>query len=171
MLRLSLSLLLVVSCGRHAGTFPVPEQGALDLGADPGGMASFIQMADPAADDYIVRDIGREPGVYRWAFRYPELRFRVLPAEGLDFAMELAVPDITFQVTGPVTVTYKLDGKVLGSVHCDHAGKYQVRKHVPAGWIQPNQYTHVTFEADRRWVSPEDGAQLSFLLFNAGFTQ
>jgi hypothetical protein len=163
-------LLLAVACGRRAGTYPVPEQRPLDLGADPGGIEAFIEMADPAANDYIVRDISPEPGVYRWAFLHPELRFRVRRPEDLFFTAELALPEVTFRVTGPVTVTYALDGKVLGSVRCDHVGRFQVRKAVPAGWVQLNQYVHVTFAADRRWVSPDDGAQLSFLLFNAGFT-
>jgi hypothetical protein len=170
-IRVAPLLLVMAACGRHARSYPVPEQRSLDLGVDPGGIAAFVQMSDPAANDYIVRDIGLAPGVYRWAFLHPELRFLVAHPEGMSFRAELAVPEVTFRVTGPVTVTYALDGKVLGSIRCDHAGKYEVRKPVPAGWVEPYQYVHVTFETDHRWVSPEDGAQLSFLLFNVGFTQ
>jgi hypothetical protein len=162
--------LLTLSCGRPAGRYPVPEQRSLDLGVDPGGIASFITMADPAADDYIVRDISRERGVFRWAFLHPELRFRVKQSDHLHFTAELAIPEVTFKVTGPVNISYLVDGKTLGSVHCDHAGKYEVAKPVPQGWVQPDQYIHVTFAADRKWVSPDDGAQLTFLLFNAGFS-
>ncbi|PWU04368.1 MAG: hypothetical protein C5B51_16965 [Terriglobia bacterium] len=161
--------LLLVSCGRQPHSYPVPAQRSLDLGVDPGGIASFISMGDPVADDYIVRDISRERGVYRWCMAHPELRFRVTHSADIRFTAELALPEVTFKVTGPVTISYAVDGKPLGVVRCDHAGKYQVSKPVPGGWVEPNQYVHVTFEADRKWISPDDGAQLSFLLFNAGF--
>ena len=163
-----MAALVTISCGRHAGSFPVPEQRSLNLGVDP-GIVSFIQMDDPAANDYIVKDIASEPGVYRWAFLHPELRFRVAPSKDLRFTAELAVPEVTFKVTGPVNVKYALDGKDLGSLHCDHVGKYRISQAVPPGWLASEPYVHVTFETDRRWVSKEDGAQLSFLLFNAGF--
>ena len=149
----------------------MPQQRSLDLGVDPGGIASFIKMEDPAVNDYIVRDISAEPGRFRWAFRHPELRFRLPQAENMRFTAELIVPEVTFKVTGPVTITYAIDGKSLGAIHCDHAGQYQITKAVPPAWVKPNEYAHVAFEADHRWVSPEDGAQLSFLLLNAGFQQ
>lgn len=160
-----------MSCGRQPGRYPVPAQRSLDLGVDPGGIAAFIKMDDPAANDYIVRDIGRDPGTYRWAFLHPELRFRVPQSKALLFTAEFAVPEVTFKVTGPISVSYAVEGKALGTIRCDHPGKYQVRKAVPPTWVQANQYVHVSFTADRRWVSPDDGAELSFLLFSAGFTQ
>jgi len=162
-------LWLAASCGRHPGAYAVPEQRSLDLGPDPAGIVAFVTMADPAADDYIVRDISRERGSFRWALLHPELRFRVPRSSNLQFTAELAVPEVTFKVTGPVNIAYAIDGKMLGSVRCDHPGKYEVAKPVPEAWLQPNQYIHVTFEADRQWVSPDDGARLSFLLFQAGF--
>jgi len=161
--------LAAASCGRAPGRFPVPEQRSLDLGVDPGVLAPFIKMQDPAANDYIVRDIGRDPGIYRWAFLHPEMRFRIGDSAEVHFSMDFALPEQTFRTTGPVTVSYAIDRQALGSIRCDHAGKYQVLKPVPAGWLRPNQEVRVSFDADHRWISPEDGAQLSFLLFSAGF--
>ncbi len=163
--------ILSLACGRKPGSFPVPEQRSLDLGVDPGGLAEFITMDDPAADDYIVRDIGRQPGTYRWAYLHPELRFRVASPAGLRFTAQIFVPEVTFKVTGPVNVTYAVNGKPLGSLRCDHFGKYEISTPVSAGWLETGKDVHVTFETDRRWVAPEDGAQLSFLLFGAGFTR
>jgi len=163
--------LLATACGRNAGSYPVPEQRSLDLGVDPGGIASFIKMEDPAVNDYIVRDISGESGHFRWAFRHPELRFRLQKSENMRFTAEFIVPEVTFKVTGPFTVTYAVNGNALGAVYCDHAGEYHIAKTVPPAWVNPKEYAHVTFEADHRWVSPEDGAQLSFLLLNAGFQQ
>lgn len=163
--------LLTASCGWRPGSYPPPAQQSLDLGGDPGGVGSFIKMEDPAADYHVVRDFMPVHGPLRWAFVHPELRFRVKDTRNLKFAMEFAIPEVTFRVTGPVTVSCDVNGKRLGSIRCNHAGDYRLEKPVPDGWIRPEQYVHVTFETHPRWVSPEDGAQLSFLLRSAGFTQ
>ena len=72
-------------------------------------------------------------------------------------------------MTGPVTVSYAVNGRTLGTLRCDHAGDFKIEKPVPDGLIEPGKFMQVTFEANPRWVSPEDGAQLSFLLRSAGF--
>jgi hypothetical protein len=168
---LLLTALLLDGCGRDAGWYPVPPQQSLDFAADPGGIGSAVNMQDGLAADYIVRDIGSTPGAWRWTFLHPELRFRVRSAQRLHFTGEIAIAEATFRVTGPVTIAYFIDGRRLGAIRCDHPAKYEIDEPVPAGWIQPNRYVHVRFEADRHWTSPDDGAQLSFLLFRAGFQQ
>lgn len=163
--------LWIGGCARDPGWLPLPAKQSLDLGPDPGGIGPAVRMADPDANDYIVRDIGLMPGTWRWAFLHPELRFRVAQAEGSRFTAEIDIPDVTFKVTGPVGVTYSIGGRRLGLVRCDHPGTYAIDHPVPAAWLVPGEYIHVTFDADRHWVSPEDGAQLSFLLLRAGFTE
>jgi len=163
--------LLNAACGREAGWYNIPAQQSLDLGPDPAGVGPAVKMADPDADDYIVRDVGLMPGVWRWAYLHPELRFRVRHSEGLHFTAEINIPEVTFKVTGPVVVTYSIDRQRLGAIRCDRPGTYDINTEVPSGWVRPGQYIHVTFDADRHWVSPDDGAQLSFLLLRAGFTE
>jgi len=160
---------MTMGCGWKPGVYAVPPQRSLDLGRDPGGLGSFIAMDDPAAPDYIVRDISSERGFRRWAFLHPELRFRVREARHLTFAAEFALPEVTFKVTGPVTVSCALNGRPVGSIRCPHAGDYRLEAAVPDGLVSPDKEAHVTFEANPRWVSPEDGAQLSFFLRSAGF--
>ena len=126
-------------------------------------------MDDLLAEDYIVRDIAAERGLFRWAFLHPELRFRVRDNRNLKFAAEIAIPEATFKDTGPVSITILIGGNPLATLHCPRAEKYRIEEPVPAGWVTPGKSVHVTFEAEPRWVSPLDGAQLSFLLYNAGF--
>jgi hypothetical protein len=161
--------LLSGACGREAGWLVVPAQQSLNLGLDPGGIGPSVKMSDPDAGDYIVRDIGSMPGAWRWAFAHPELRFRVGRTEGWRFTAQLAVPEVTFRVTGPVGIAYFVDGRKLGAIRCDHPGQFAIDQAIPAGWLEVGRYLHVTFEADRHWVSPEDGAELSFQLLQAGF--
>jgi hypothetical protein len=164
-----ISALLTVSCGRQPGVYAAPPQRALDLGPDPDGPRAFVVMDDPVADDYLVRDISPEHGFRRWAFTRPELRFRLQDVRHLIFTAEFAIPEVTFKVTGPVRVSYAVNGRTLGTLRCDHAGDFKIEKAVPDGLVESGKFTSVTFEAKPRWVSPEDGAQLSFLLRSAGF--
>ena len=161
--------LLTVSCGRQPGVYAAPPQRTVDLGPDPDGPHAFVTMDDPVADDYLVRDISPEHGFRRWAFIHPELRFRLQDARHLTFTAEFAIPEVTYKVTGPVRVSYMVNGRTLGTIRCDHAGDFRIEKAVPDGLVESGKFVSVTFEADPRWVSPEDGAQLSFLLRSAGF--
>jgi hypothetical protein len=158
------------ACGRQPGSFPPPAQGSLDLGPDPGVPRALVRMDDPDADAFLVRDISPERGDTRWAFLHPELRLIVADARHLTFAAEFAIPEVTFRVTGPVTVSCDVNGKKLAAIRCGHAGDYRLEHAVPDGWVEAHKPIRVTFEADPRWVSPEDGAQLSFLLRGVGFT-
>jgi hypothetical protein len=166
---LAVVTLFAAACGREAGWFIIPPQQSLDLGMDPGGVRPSVKMSDADAGDYIVRDIDRMPGAWRWAFAHPELRFRLNQAAAWRFTAQIAIPQVTFQVTGPVTVTYLIDGRRLGSIRCAHPGQFEIDQPVPAAWLDPGRYIHVKFETDRPWVSPEDGAQLSFQLLQVGF--
>ena len=126
-------------------------------------------MDDALADDYIVRDIAAERGAFRWAYLHPELRFRVPDSHKLKFAAEIAIPQATFKDTGPVTIRILIEGKPLATLRCPRAEKYRIEKPVPRDWVEARKVVQVTFETEPRWVSPLDGAQLSFLLYNAGF--
>ena len=148
----------------------MPAQRSLDLGRDPGDLA-WVDMGDPAADTYIVRDISPGRDHHRWAFRHPELLFRLRDAGYSKFAAEFAIPEITFRKTGPVTVSAAINGVSLGSIRCDHVGDYRMERAVPSGALAPGSDARVTFEANPRWVSPQDGAQLSFYLRAAGFVR
>jgi hypothetical protein len=128
-------------------------------------------MDDPAADDYIVRDISPARDHHRWAFAHPELRFRIKEDAPWKFAAEFALPEATFKTTGPVTVSAALNGVGLGSLRCERAGDYRMEKPVPPGMISAGAEVRVTMEANPRWISPDDGAQLSFYLRGLGFVR
>lgn len=161
--------LLTLSCGRQAGVYPMPEQRPTDLGRDPGGLESFIEMDDLVVDDYVVKDISSERGFRRWAFLHPQLRFRVTETAGLKFAAELTVPIVMYKVAGPVAVESPVNGQLLGKLRCDHPGDFQLLRAVPKGIVKAGELIRLTFEANPRWIAPEDGARLSFLLRSAGF--
>ena len=71
-------------------------------------------MDDPMAEDYLVRDISPEHGFRRWAFIRPEMRFRLQRCASLDFYRGVRHPGSYLKVTGPVTVSYAVNGRTLG---------------------------------------------------------
>jgi hypothetical protein len=162
---------MTAGCGWKPGTYPPPPQQSLDLGLDPGHLKAFVFMDDPTVEEYIVADVSPEKGLRRWAFLHPELKFQVKDPSHLKFVAEFALPEVTYKVTGPVTVSGTVNGHPVGSIRCDHAGDWRIEKPVPDGLVKEGEEIHVTFEANPRWVSPEDGAQLSFFLRGAGFTR
>ena len=168
---LVLSGLPFAACGRRPPSYPPPEQAPLDMGLDPTELLPFVRMSEAIADNHLVRDIGGDPGAFRWAFVHPEMRFMVKDTRNLKFAMEIGLPEVTFRVTGPVTISCSINGKFLTSARYDHPGTYTLGAPVPSGWVEAGKPISVTAEADRRWTSPNDGAQLSFTLMSAGFTQ
>src|SRR5947208_14021592 len=114
MLIVGIGAILSARCGRSPGTFLMPPQRSINLGQDPGGLGPFVIMDDPAADDYIVRDISPGRGHHRWAFLHPELRFRIKEAGYWKFVADFAIPEVTFKVTGPVTVSAAVEGRGIG---------------------------------------------------------
>jgi len=168
-LPLAIVSLLTMSCGRQPGVYVPPPQLSTDLGPDPGSDMAFVKMDDPQANEFLVKDISPESDHRRWAFIHPELHFRVKDAHNLTFTAELTVPDVTFKVTGPVTITYSVNGRALGILRCDRAGDFRIEAPVTEGIVEPGKFISVTFDAHPRWISPEDHAELSFLLRSAGF--
>lgn len=168
-LLVALLTLLPAACGPRPGSFAPPPQRPAVTHWEPGNFASFVTMDDELAVEYIVRDFSPDRGAFRWAFLHPELRFRILDDRKLKFAAEIAIPEVTFKDTGPVSIKILIDGNPLATLRCPRADKYRVEKAVPPGWLAPGKVVHVTFETEPRWVSPLDRAELSFLLYNAGF--
>ena len=128
-------------------------------------------MSDPNAANYLVRgfeDSG--PGTWRWAHEHPVLRFLVPDVDGLKFTMDFSLPERTFRETGPVTLTFTLNGKLLDRSRFDRAGQLHYSHEVPPALLHKNAVNLVKIDPDPVWVSKADGGRLGFILSRAGFT-
>jgi hypothetical protein len=165
-----LILLLITACSRAPDIYQPPIQ-RKPLTGPEGHLGQFVNMSDPAADAFLVRDFSKttEAGSWRWAFRHPQMRFYLRGVEGLHFVMEARVAENTFQETGPVTLTIQINGHDFDKVLFDKPGDRHFDKPVPAALLQPHSENFVSFETDKQWVSKTDGAVLSFVLTRAGF--
>ena len=159
------------ACSRVPDTYAPPIQREPLAGRELRSLGSSVAMSDPMADAYIVRDVSRttEGGQWRWAYQHPELRFFLDRVENRKFALDFSLPEITFKETGPITLTFRINGHPLDRVRFDRTGDHHYEKPVPASFLKPRADNFVAIETDKQWVSKVDGARLSFVLIRAGF--
>ena len=130
----------------------------------------YVAMRDPAAPAHIVRDVSRtlEDNSYRWTYRRPELQFWVEGARRVRFAMSFALAETTMKATGPVTLSFFVNGQRFDAARYDQPGNHEYEKDVPAELLKPRAKNVVAIEPDQVWVSP-DGVAMGFVLTEAGF--
>jgi hypothetical protein len=164
--------LLLAACSRTPDIYQPPIQ-RKPLTGPEARLGSYVNMNELNADAYIVRDISRttEAGMWRWTFRHPQLRFFLRGIDKLKFVMDMGVSETTFKGTGPVVLTIRINERELDKIRFDQPGDRHFEKPVPAGLLQAGSENFVSFETDKQWISPEDGAVLSFVLTRAGFVK
>lgn len=150
---------------------PVPKQYKLPDGPDAPVIRDMIDMADPAAEFHLVRDVSRVPeaGGWRWSGPKPELWFVLDSTENRQFVLEFAVAERTIRETGPLTIRLSLNGQALGARRCDTAGTFEFRTSVPAGWLHPLDINKVEIEIDKPWRNSSGGHVYGIILIRAGF--
>lgn len=129
-------------------------------------------MSDPESSAYVVQGFAdKSEGQWRWAYDRPVLRFWVPDLPRLNFEMEFALPERTFNETGPVTLTYSLNGHLFDRVRYDQPGQHRYSREAPGELLRRGAMNTVAIEPDKFWVSKEDGTRLSFILVRAGFVE
>jgi hypothetical protein len=168
---LTVTGLLLVGCADIPDSYAPPIQRKPVNGPGSLPLGSFITMGDPNADAHIVRDISRpeEATSWRWTHQKPALRFFLDTTENQKFVMDFTISDVTFKQTGPVTITFLINDKLLDTIRYDRPGSKHFEKQVPAEWLQTGTPVTVAAEVDKSYIAPEDGAKLGFILTSAGF--
>jgi hypothetical protein len=150
-------------------SFPPPAQRASLESA--GGLSHFFAMSDPDAPAYLVKGFRQKnDGAWRWALEQPVMRFYLPALTQAKFTMAFVLPEQTFRLTGPVTLTFSINGRVLDRARYEKAGEQQYTHEVPAELLKPKAVNIVAVEPDRV-AEPNPGEKLSFLLIRAGFTE
>ncbi|MFM2124485.1 MAG: hypothetical protein RL328_936, partial [Acidobacteriota bacterium] len=89
----------------------------------------------------------------------------------INFVADFTVPEATFKTTGPVTIAFHVNGHTVETIRCAEPGARKLSKAVPPEWIVAGKENIVGAEIDKLWVSPDDGAQLGFILTQIGLTE
>lgn len=129
-------------------------------------------MSNPNADAYIVQGISghTEGGGFRWAYVHPVLRFRLPRTDHLRLAMDFALPETTFRVTGPVTLSISLNSRLFDRPRFDHGGQQHYERDVPPDFLRADAINLVAINPDKLYTAP-DGVKLGFPLSRVGFVE
>ena len=165
------SSLGVFSCRRAPESYPLPAQRPSDYGPDPPvAVSDAVSMDLPWVQRYLVKDIDASPNqARRWTFREPEMRFLLQQKTSRKLVVNFIVHSRTFKETGPVTVSFLVNGRTVGTIRCTHPEEHRFEAPVPDELLQSTAETRVTITLDKYWVAPQDGAKLGVLLVDAGF--
>lgn len=168
-LLLPVLLLLATGCSKAADIYAPPIERRPIEGAAP-DLEEFIEMRAPHAGHYLVRDVLNAPAgqVYRWTNQQPALRFHLRRSTGRRLRLDFVIAGVTFKETGPVTIAFQVNGRLLDTVRYDAPGEKRFEKAVPADWLGADPAI-VSAEIDKVWVSKTDGARLGVMLLGAGF--
>jgi hypothetical protein len=161
--------LLAAGCSKAPDIYAPPIERRPIEGAAP-ELEEFIEMRAPHASRHLVRDFLNEPAgeIYRWTNQQPALRFHLRRSTDRRLRFDFAIADVTFKETGPVTIAFKVDGRLLDTLRYDAPGEKRFEKAVPADWLGGDSVV-VSAEIDKVWVSKTDGARLGVMLRGAGF--
>jgi hypothetical protein len=170
--RFAAALLLLLSlsaCERPPEIVPPPEQRHPAEGVNPGPDAMMVEMDRPDANLYIVKDI-YAPGntSWRWTEQNPTVKVLVLSTEKLKLSADFALWDEGFKSTGPVELSFFVNGKPLDKVRYTTPGVKHYEKPVPADWLMPDTEVPVSFSVDKLYVSPRDKKRFGVILTRIG---
>ncbi len=170
-LAIACGLAMMGCAGRQ--NFYAPAEARRPIEGAAAELGAVVAMYEPAADLHIAGGVDHlvQAGQWRWTGRRPTLRFRVANAEGARLVMDFAIAATTFAQTGPVTVSFLVNDRLLDRVRYDAPGEEHLEKPVPPGWLRPGSDNFVVAELDRVFVSPKDGAELGLILSRAGFVR
>jgi len=148
-----------------------PEQRQPFENFAPYRISRVVNMADGDAESHFVRDIQGLNGSWRWTGKHPEVRVFLRTNQMLHCIVDLTIADATFKVTGPVTLSFFVNGHVLDKATYSASGPQHFDEPVPPEWVEPGKESVVGAEIDKPWTSPADGVALGFILTRMGLSQ
>jgi hypothetical protein len=166
-----LVLLLACACQRLPEVYPPPEQRHPVEGNIGERASMMIEMRDPIAPTHFVQDIKPklEGGYWRWTGKKPTLKILLVKAQGLKFVSDFTVYEACLKQTGPVTITFTIDGQTIDKQTYTTPGYKHLDKPVNPEWLQTGVPTVISAEIDKLYHDPSDGADLGFILTKIGF--
>jgi hypothetical protein len=164
--------LLAVACRNTPRPFAPPVQRQRLEDFRPYKMSAIVDMSDEDAKTHFVQDLtSNATATWRWTGQHPVLRVRMRSAENVRYTIDFAIAEATLLKTGPVTVSFLVNGMELGHVRYEHSGVQHFEKPVPAGWVAAGQDVTVGADIDKPWTPPDGGPQLGIILMRIGLTQ
>lgn len=166
-----LAFVFLCACQNMPRPYAPPAQRPLFDHFRPYRIGRIIDMAHSDANLHVVQDVLGDSGPWRWTGKHPEVRVKVHTNQHLDYMMDFTIVGDTFKVTGPVTLSFFVNGHLLDTKTYAAEGGQHFLKPVPADWIQTGQDNVLGAEIDKLWIAPADHKGLGFILQRIGLTQ
>jgi hypothetical protein len=164
-------LLGLAACDRLPESYPPPEQRQPVAGVIQGPDAMLVSMGNPDADLVIVKDVYPGTGIsWRWTKQEPTVRVLVLSNENIRFSADFGLWEDAFKITGPVEVSFLVNGKLLDKVRYTEPGGKHFEKFVPAEWLNANTEANVALSVDKLYAAPQDGGKFGVMLTRLGLS-
>jgi hypothetical protein len=164
-------LLCLTACDRLPESYPPPEQRQPIAGLNPvlDADAMMVAMDSSDADRLIVKDIyGGGAIPWRWTKQEPTVKVVMLSAENVKFSVDFAIWDDGFKTTGPVEISFLVNGKLLDKVRYTTPGSKHFEKPVPADWLAASTEATVALSVDKVYTAPSNGAIFGVILTRMG---
>jgi hypothetical protein len=129
----------------------------------------MVAMDSSDADLLITKDIYRGTGIsWRWTKKEPTVRIPLLSTKNLKFSADFALWQDSFRVTGPLKISFLVNGKLLDRVGYTTPGDKHFEKPVPVEWLTGGNEATVALSVDKVYTAPKDGAKFGVILTRLG---
>jgi len=131
----------------------------------------MVDMSAPDASWHVVKDI--EPGstgdLWRWTKQNPSLKILATTTQNLKLNVDFTLWDVAFRQTGPVELTFLVNGRTLDKIRYATPGQKHFEKPIPPEWLTTDVESIVSVAIDKLYVAPQDGEKFGFILSRVGF--
>jgi len=131
----------------------------------------MVDMSAPDASWHVVKDI--EPGstgdLWRWTKQNPSLKILATTTQNLKLSVDFTLWDVAFRQTGPVELTFLVNGRTLDKIRYATPGQKHFEKPIPPEWLTTDVESIVSVAIDKLYIAPEDGEKFGFILSRVGF--
>lgn len=166
---IALGMLALAGCQNMPPPYAPPEQFTFPEQVRNHKVERMVEISDKDSGDYFVADILGKPGdPWAWTGKRPMVKLKPPRTPEVRYVMDLAIAGATFDSTGPVTITFLVNGQALDSIRYTKAGAYHFEKVVPPAWVVEAAEVQAGAEIDKMWTSPDQSSHLGFILTRVG---
>jgi hypothetical protein len=108
---------------------------------------------------------------WRWTNREPTLKLLLTTTKDLRFSSDFAIWNDGFLVTGPLEISFLVNGRPLDTVRYTTSGAKHFEKPVSPNWLSIDSETLIAMSVDKLYVAPRDGTHFGVILVRMGFIQ
>ena len=162
-------LLALCACERGPIYYPPPEQRKPVEGAIPEAYSMMLEMDHPDVSQYIVKDVyNSSDSPWRWTLQEPTFKLLAWSTAHVKLNADIALWPEAFKQTGPLELSFFVNGHLLDKVSYTTPGPKHFEKPVPPDWLATEVESTISFKVDKLYMAPADGWKYGVILTRIG---